>query len=328
MSVQAGDTGTLVLQTMDDPLPQPGTVRIAVEACGVNFPDSLIIRDLYQFRPERPFAPGCEVSGRIDAIGDGVTRFSVGDRVAGCEGWGGMAEKIVIREERCFCIPDAMPMQDAAGLLMTYGTSQHALKDRAQLQAGETLVVIGAAGGVGLAAVELGKAMGAHVVAAVSSAAKAQVCRERGADAVVVYPAGEFDGAAARALTEQVKAACGGNGADVIYDAVGGRYAEPMLRAIAWGGRYLVVGFPAGIPRLPFNLPLLKGCSIVGVFWGEFVTRNPARHAVNIAELFDLYIGGKIRPLISETYPLQRGADAIERLASRQTVGKIVVTIA
>jgi NADPH2:quinone reductase len=237
-----------------------------------------------------------------------------------------MAEQLVVPESRCFRISGDIPAETAAGLLMNYGTSQHALQDRAGLKAGETLLVLGAAGGVGLAAVELGKLMGARVIAAVSSTAKAEAVRARGADATLIYPTA-LDSVSSKALAGEFKRACGPDGAHVIYDAVGGDYSDPALRAIAWQGRYLVVGFAAGVPKLPLNLPLLKGCSVIGVFWGAFVERSPEHHRRNIAELLRLCAAGKLRPLISERYPFEQGGAAIARLASRCAIGKIVVSI-
>ena len=327
LSKAPGGPDTLVLEDLPDPQPGPGEARIAVRACAVNFPDFLVIQDLYQFKPPRPFSPGAEVSGVIDALGEGTEGLSIGQRVIGWSGNGGMAEKLVLTRPRIFAMPDAMPFDQAAALIMTYTTSQHALKDRARIKAGETLLVLGAAGGVGLAAVELGKAYGARVVAAVSSEAKAELARAHGADATVIYPRGPFDKEGQKALSELFKQACGPNGADVIYDPVGGDYAEPALRAIAWEGRYLVVGFPAGIPRIPLNLALLKGCQIMGVFLGGFVAHNPEGHQANVAELMDLYGKGALRPEVSETYPLARGGEAIAHLASREALGKVVVTV-
>jgi NADPH2:quinone reductase len=298
-----------------------------VRACGVNFPDLLIIQDLYQYKPPRPFAPGAEVAGVVDAVGEGVENVRPGDRVLLSPMRSGMAEKAVGAANDCWRIPDSMPFDEAAALLMTYGTSQHALKDRAQLRPGETLLVLGAAGGVGLAAVELGKAMGARVVAAASSAQKLELARQHGADDGVQYPAGPLDKSEARALSERFKTACGADGAQVIYDGVGGDYTEAALRAIGWQGRHLVVGFPAGIPKLPLNLPLLKSCQIVGVFWGEFTTRNPKAHAANVAALMALYLDGRIKPAVTERYPLARGAEAIARLGAREARGKVVVMI-
>jgi NADPH2:quinone reductase len=328
LSRRAGGPETLELTELPDPTPGAGEVVIAVKACGVNYPDSLIIQDRYQFKPPRPFAPGGEVAGPVAAVGAGVTAFKPGDRVIGSLTCGGMAEKVAVPAARCTPMPAAMPFDEASALVLTYGTSIHALKDRARLTAGETLLVLGAAGGVGLSAVELGKAFGARVIAAASSQEKVDLARRHGADAGVVYPPGPFDKEGARALADLFKGACGEKGADVIYDPVGGDYSEAALRAIAWEGRFLVVGFPAGIARLPLNLTLLKGCQVVGVFWGGFALRDPAANAANIAELMQLYAKGAIRPLVSERYPLARAGEAIARLAGRQAMGKIVVTMA
>jgi NADPH:quinone reductase len=327
LSKQAGGPETLVLEEVAEPLAGPGQVRVAVRACGVNFPDLLIIQDLYQYKPPRPFAPGSEVAGIVDAVGEGVEHVRVGDRVLLSPARGGMAEKAVGPASNCWKIPEAMPFDEAAALLMTYGTSQHALKDRAALRSGETLLVLGAAGGVGLAAVELGKAMGARVIAAASSVEKLALARDRGADEGVQYPVGPLDKTQARALTDRFKTACGADGAHVIYDGVGGDYTEAALRAIGWQGRHLVVGFTAGIPKLPLNLTLLKSCQVVGVFWGEFATRYPALHAANVAELMALYLDGRIKPAVTERFPLARGAEAIARLGARQVRGKVVVVI-
>jgi NADPH2:quinone reductase len=327
LSHDPGGPDTLRLDDIALPEPGHGEVRLAVKAIGVNYPDVLIIEDRYQFRPGRPFAPGGEVSGTVDAVGEGVQGLQIGDRVIGSCGWGGMQEFITLDARRCIPIPDAMPFDDAAAFLMTYGTSHHALKDRGHLKPGETLLVLGAAGGVGIAAVELGKAMGARVVAAASTPEKVEVARRAGADEGVVYPAGPLDRDAQKALSEAFKTACGGEGANVVYDAVGGDYAEPALRATAWEGRYLVIGFPAGIPKIPLNLTLLKGCDVVGVFWGAFTAREPARNAANIAELMALYAAGKIRPLISKRYALAEAGQAIADLAARRATGKLVVVV-
>lgn len=327
LSTAVGGPETLELTDLPEPTPIKGEAVIAVKAVGVNFPDSLIIEDRYQFKPQRPFAPGGEVSGVIETVGEGVTAVKPGDRVIAFPGWGGMAEKIVVEASKCVPIPDAMPFDDAAAFLMTYGTSWHALKDRAKLKAGETLLVLGAAGGVGLAAVELGKAVGARVVAAASSQEKADLAKAHGADEAVVYPQGPFDRDGQKALAELLKGPVGREGADVIYDPVGGDYAEAALRAIGWEGRYLVVGFPAGIPKIPLNLTLLKNCQIVGVFWGAFAMRDPKGNAENTRELLEMYGDGRIRPEISERLPLERGGEAIARLAARQAKGKIVVTV-
>jgi NADPH2:quinone reductase len=327
LSTRPGTPDTLVLGELPEPSVGPGEVRVAVRACGVNYPDLLIIQDLYQFKPPRPFAPGAEVAGVVDAVGEGVGNVRVGDRVLMGPVHNGMAEKAAGLARSCWKIPDAMPFDEAAALLMTYGTSHHALKDRARIRPGETLLVLGAAGGVGLAAVELGKAMGARVVAAASSDAKVALACRHGADAGVQYPAGSLDKAAARALTERFKEACGPDGAQVIYDGVGGDYTEAALRAIGWEGRHLVVGFPAGIPKLPLNLALLKGCQIIGVFWGEFTNRQPSQHAENVAALMALYLDGRIKPAITERFPLARGAEAIAHLGARDARGKLVVMI-
>jgi NADPH2:quinone reductase len=327
LSKQPGGPETLVLEDIPEPVPGPKEVRIAVRACGVNYPDLLIIQDLYQYKPPRPFAPGAEIAGVVDAIGAGVEHLKAGDRVLMSPVRSGMAEKVVGLAGNCWKIPDVMPFDAAAALLMTYGTSQHALKDRAQLRPGETLLVLGAGGGVGLAAVELGKAMGARVVAAASSADKLALARDHGADEVVQYPVGPLDKTQARALTDSFKAACGADGAQVIYDGVGGDYTEAALRAIGWQGRHLVVGFPAGIAKLPLNLALLKGCQIVGVFWGEFTARYPALHAANVAALMTLYLDGRIKPAVTERFPLARGAEAIAKLGTRAARGKMVVMI-
>jgi NADPH2:quinone reductase len=327
LSVAAGGPETLQLHDAPKPTPGRGEVLLRVAACGINYPDVLIIEDRYQYKPERPFAPGAEVSGVIEAVGEGVDALEPGYRVAALLGWGGLAEFVVVHAGRCVKIPDTMPFPEAAAFLMTYGTSWHALKDRAQLKAGETVLVLGAAGGVGTAAIELAKAAGARVVAAVSSEEKLAFCRSLGADDGVVYPAGPLDRDASKALAGAFKQACGGDGADVIYDAVGGGYAEPALRSVAWAGRYLVVGFPAGIPSIPLNLTLLKACQIIGVFWGAHTAREPDKHAANMADLARLFAEGRIRPRVTETFPLERAGEAIRALAERRASGKVVVTI-
>jgi NADPH:quinone reductase len=327
LSRRPGGPETLELGEIPEPVAGPGEVRVAVRACGVNFPDWLIIQDLYQVRPPRPFAPGGEISGTVDALGAGVEDLRVGDRVLMSPVRGGMAEKVVGPAANCWKIPAAMPFDEAAALLLTYGTSQHALKDRARLNPGETLLVLGAAGGVGLAAVQLGKAMGARVIAAASTEAKLALAREHGADEGVCYPAGALDKAAARALTDGFKSVCGADGVQVIFDPVGGDYTEAALRAIGWQGRHLVVGFTAGIPKLPLNLTLLKSCQIIGVFWGEFAAREPRQHAANVAALMALYLEGRIKPAVTDRFALHRGMDAIARLGARAARGKIVVMV-
>ncbi|MFC0283996.1 NADPH:quinone oxidoreductase family protein [Camelimonas abortus] len=327
LSKVVGGPETLVLEEVPDPVPGPKQVLLAVKACGVNFPDTLIIEDRYQFRPPRPFSPGGEVAGVVEAVGPEVKSVKVGDRVIGSTGHGGMAEKVVVDEFRCIPMAENMPFDEASAFILTYGTSHHALKDRGQLKPGETLLVLGAAGGVGLAAVELGKAMGARVIGAVSSQEKADLVKARGADDVVIYPQGPFDRDGRRQLAELFKKACGEKGADVIYDAVGGDYAEAALRAIAWEGRFLVVGFPAGIPSLPLNLTLLKGCQVVGVFWGAWVARNPQGFAASVAELMDFYRRGLVKPYVSARFPLERAGEAIAHLAARKALGKVVVVM-
>jgi NADPH2:quinone reductase len=318
-----GGPETLVMAEAPEPVLSKGDVRIAVHACAINYPDVLMIEDKYQFHPPRPFSPGVEISGVVEAVAAGVTEFAIGQRVMASIGCGGLAQKAVAAAAKCSAIPDAMPFDDAAAFQVTYGTAYHALVDRAALQRGETLLVLGASGGVGIAAIEVGCALGARVVAAVSSSEKADAAKLHGAAEVVVYPMLPTD---PRALAAQFKGACPG-GADVIFDPLGGAYAEPALRSIAWAGRHLVIGFAAGIPGTPWNLTLLKGCAIVGVFWGAWLDRFPDRHRHNTAELIALYLRGAIRPLVSERYPLSRGGEAIRRLADRRSVGKIVVMI-
>ncbi|WP_324262460.1 NADPH:quinone oxidoreductase family protein [Altererythrobacter sp. H2] len=322
-----GGPETLVLEEIDTPEPGPGQVLVAVKACAINYPDTLMIRDLYQFKPERPYAPGGEIAGVIEALGEGVQGYQIGDRVLAGIGNGGLAEKVCVPANRMFAIPEGVPFEKAASLLMTYGTTIHGLKDRGHIKPGDTVLVLGAAGGVGLSAVELAKAFGARVVAAVSSPEKGEVARKAGADEVVVYPKDMMDRDQSKALASAFKAACGPDGANIVYDIVGGQYSEPALRAIAWEGRFLVVGFPAGIAKMPLNLTLLKSCDIAGVFWGAFTMREPAKFHAQVQELFDLMKAGKIDPLVSETFPLARGGEAIARLENRQAVGKIVVTM-
>jgi NADPH:quinone reductase-like Zn-dependent oxidoreductase len=324
---QTGGPETLTLDEIDAPTPGKGEVLVAVKACAINYPDGLIIRDLYQFKPQRPFSPGGEISGVIEAVGEGVEGFAVGDRVLAGIGNGGLAEKVVVPAGRMFKVPDGVPFEKAASLLMTYGTTIHGLKDRGHIKPGDTVLILGAAGGVGLSAIELAKAFGARVVAAVSSEAKGEVARKAGADEVVIYPREDMDKDASKTLAEAFKQACGPNGANIVYDIVGGQYSEPALRAIAWEGRFLVVGFPAGIAKMPLNLTLLKSCDICGVFWGAFTARDPQGFHAQVNELFDLMKAGKIDPLVSETFPLERAGDAIAKLEAREAVGKLVVTM-
>jgi NADPH2:quinone reductase len=328
LSKVTGGPETLVFEDFPAPEIRPGCAIIQVKAVGINFPDVLMIEDKYQNKPPRPFAPGGELSGIVKEIGEGVTNVKVGDRVLAQLGSGALVEEALAPAGRLTKIPDAMPFDEAAAFILTYGTSYHALKDRGHLKAGETLLVLGAAGGVGLSAVELGKAMGARVIAACSTQEKVDLAIKHGADAGIVYGRGPFDRDGQRALGQLFKEACGENGADVIYDAVGGDYAEPALRSIAWEGRYLVIGFAAGdIPKIPLNLALLKGCDIVGVFWGTWTAKNPDLFQQEIQELLDLYAAGKIKPYVSESFPFEKGADAIAHLGSRKAMGKVVVTI-
>ena len=328
LSKVTGGPETLVYEDVPALEAKPGSVVIAVKAVGINFPDVLMIEDKYQAKPLRPFAPGGEISGIVKSLGEGVTEVKVGDRVLAQIGNGGLAEEVVCPAGRLTKIPDAMPFDEAAAFILTYGTSYHALKDRGQIKAGETLLVLGAAGGVGLSAVELGKAMGAKVIAACSTQEKVDLAIKHGADSGIVYGRGPFDRDGQRALGALFKEACGPDGANVIYDAVGGDYAEPALRSIAWEGRYLVIGFAAGdIPKIPLNLALLKGCDIVGVFWGNWTARNPGLFQDSIAELIAMYGQGKIKPYVSERFTLEHGADAIAHLGSRKAMGKVVVTV-
>lgn len=327
LSTTPGGPETLTVEEVLDPTPKPGEVVIEVKAVGINFPDTLIIEDKYQFRPQRPFAPGAEVAGVVEAVGEGVKGVLKGDRVIAVPGWGGLVERLAVPAASVIKIPDGMDFQTAAALIMTYGTSYYALKDRAQLQPGESLLVLGAAGGVGVAAVELGKAMGARVIAAASTNDKVQFALEAGADNGLIYPSGAMDKAAQKELSGEFKLASGRDGPDVVYDAVGGGYCEPALRAMDWNGRYLVVGFPAGIPSLPLNLTLLKSVSVVGVFWGAAVARDPAGHRANMDDLFRFWTEGKIKPRISRTFPLERAHEAIQALGDRSVMGKVVVTV-
>lgn len=326
LSKAPGLPDSLVLEEIASPSAGPGQAVVSVRAVGVNFPDFLIIQDMYQFKPQRPFSPGGEISGIVKSVGEGVTAFKPGDRVFASCGSGGMAEEIALDARRLVAMPDDMPFEEAAAFLMTYGTSHYALKDRGKLQPGEKLLVLGAAGGVGLAAVELGRAMGAEVIAAASSQEKVDFAISKGAHKGFVYPSNPLSKDQQKAFSDQIKEISGG-GVDVIYDGVGGDYAEPAVRALNWEGRFLVIGFPAGIPRLPLNLTLLKSCQIVGVFWGAAVARDPKGHEENLADLFRLYRAGSIRPHISNVYPLSQAADAIRELSERRAKGKVVVTI-
>ncbi|MCA0873351.1 NADPH:quinone oxidoreductase family protein [Seohaeicola saemankumensis] len=326
LSTAPGGPETLELTELPDPKVQAGHLLVRVRAAGLNFPDTLMIRDLYQIKPPRPYAPGGEIAGDVIAVGEGVEGYSVGDRVLALTGFGGFATHVNVDATKAVPVPDDMPYDDAACFIFTYGTSHHALKDRAKLKAGETLLILGAAGGVGAAAIELGKAAGAKVIAAVSSEDKAAFCKELGADETLVYPR-DLDRDGQKALSGQIKELAGPRGVDVVYDAVGGAYAEPAIRSLAWEGRFLVVGFPAGIPKIPLNLTLLKGSQIVGVFWGASVRVDPKGHAENMADLFKLYAEGKVKPRISATFPLAEAAQALELMQDRKVMGKVVLTV-
>jgi NADPH2:quinone reductase len=309
---------SLVVEEQPELAAGPGQVVIDVKAAGVNFPDVLIIQGKYQVRPELPFTPGNELSGVVSAVGDGVTDVRVGDKVIAFIAQGAFAQQAVAPAQAVMPMPPGMDFDTAAAITLTYGTSHHAVVDRAALKAGETMLVLGAAGGVGLAAIEIGKALGARVIAAASSEAKLAVCRAHGADATINY--------ATEDLREAIKAATGGKGPDVIYDPVGGAYTEPAFRAIGWRGRYLVVGFANGeIPKLPLNLMLLKGASLVGVFWGEFVKREPKANLAAMRELFGWLAEGKIKPHISGRYTLADTAAALNDMAARKVTGKVVI---
>jgi NADPH2:quinone reductase len=315
-----GPPESLVLEDVEQPKPGPGQAVLDVEACAVNFPDVLMIQDMYQFKPPLPFSPGAEVAGIVSALGEGVDSLSIGDRVLASPGWGGLAEKVAVDARSAILVPDGIDPVHASSFLYAYGTSHYALKDRGKLQPGESLLVLGAAGGVGLAAVELGAAMGANVIAAASTDEKLELCRKHGATMTINYTTED--------LKTRVRDLTGGVGADVVYDPVGGKYSEPALRATAWEGRFLVIGFADGeIPRIPLNLTLLKSCSIVGVFWGAFVGRERQRHRENVAELMQWWQEGKLHPHVSSTYPLDRASEAIRELADRKAKGKVVVTI-
>ncbi len=309
---------TLVVEDLPEAVPGAGEVAIDIMAAGVNFPDVLVIQNKYQFKPTLPFTPGNEVAGVVRAVGAGVQGVAVGERVLAFAPQGAFAQQIAVPASSVMKIPQTMDYDTAAALTLTYGTSHHAVVDRAQLKAGETLLVLGAAGGVGLAAIEIGKALGARVIAAASTDDKLAVCREHGADDTINYSTED--------LREGIKRTTGGKGPDVIYDPVGGGYTEPAFRSIAWRGRYLVIGFANGeIPKLPLNLPLLKGASAVGVFWGDFARREPAQHVAAMQELMRWHAEGKIRPHVSATYALAQTPQALIDMASRKVTGKIVI---
>ena len=315
-----GPPSDLVLEEVDDLKPGPKEVLVAVKACGLNFPDTLIIQGLYQFKPELPFTPGSDIAGVVKEVGDGVSHLKVGDEVFGFVGHGGLAEEVVVPGNACFPKPSQMDFPVAASFMMAYGTSYHALKDRAKLMEGETLLVLGASGGVGLAAVELGKLMGARVIAAASTEEKLSLCKEYGADELINYSKQD--------LKSTLKELTDGKGVDVIYDPVGGNYSESAFRGMAWNGRHLVVGFAAGdIPKIPLNLPLLKGASMVGVFWGGFAMKFPNENMTNTKNLMQWYAEGKLKPHIHKIVPLEKTSAALEEMMDRKVKGKLVVQI-
>ena len=319
LCTQFGGPETLEMADIESPVAGPGEVVVAVRAAGLNFFDTLIIQNKYQFKPDLPFSPGAEIAGEVTSLGDGVEGIQVGDRVMAYSVWGGVRAEIAISQDAVIAMPDGLDFVTAAGLIVTYGTSLHALQDRADMQPGETLAVLGASGGVGQAAVEIGKAMGARVIACASSDDKLEFCRTLGADETLNYTNED--------LKTRLKELTEGKGVDVIYDPVGADLAEPALRAIGWKGRFLVVGFAGGgIPKIPLNLALLKGCQIVGVFWGDHLVREPDRHRANMAQLLDLVVGGKIKPHIHKVYPLAETADALMAIARREVRGKVIVT--
>jgi NADPH2:quinone reductase len=315
---QYGPPENLSVQDLPDPQLAPGEVLVRVRAAGVNFPDALIVQNLYQFKPTPPFSPGGEAAGEVLAVGAGVSRFKAGDKVIALTIWGGFAEQIVAKQEQLIPMPPGLSFEVAGSLLLTYGTCIHALRDRAGLQPGQTVLVLGAAGGIGIATIELAKALGARVIAAASSAEKLATCRAKGADEVINYRE--------QNLREEIKRITAGKGVDVVLDPVGGDYAEQALRSMAWRGRYLVVGFTDGqIPRLPLNLVLLKGCAIVGVFWGDFIAREPQAAQTDLQDLVAMLGQGLIKPLISGRYSLQDAPKAILELSQRRAQGKLIV---
>ena len=311
---------SLVLQETASPEPGPDEVLVNVKACGLNFPDTLIIQGLYQFKPELPFTPGSDLAGIVKSVGSNVKHLTQGDEVFGFVPFGALAEEVIVPSNSCFQKPQNMDFATVASFMMAYGTSFHALKDRAKLKEGETLVVLGASGGVGLAAVELGKLMGAKVIAAASTEEKLQLCTDYGADITINYEKND--------LKSSLKSLTANKGVDVIYDPVGGQYSEAAFRAIGWNGRFLVVGFAAGnIPKIALNLPLLKGASIVGVFWGGFAMGNPKANMENTRILMQWHAEGKLKPHIHKTYPLEATATALEEMMQRKARGKLVITI-
>ncbi|URQ68220.1 NADPH:quinone oxidoreductase family protein [SAR86 cluster bacterium] len=313
------------VEEIDDPIAGPGQVVVDIKATGISFPDVLIVQGLYQFKPPFPFSPGSEISGVVSAVGEGVTMHKEGDRVMGSIGSGGLREKGVYLEQQLMPLPETMDFNTAAGFPLNYGTTYHAFKQRGELKAGQSVLVLGAGGGLGITAIHIAKAMGAKVIAAASSQEKIDLCKKEGADEGIIYER-EMDRDLQKKFSDQIKEVTGG-GVDMIYDLVGGDYAEPALRAIARHGKYLVIGFTAGIPKMPLNLTLLKECQIVGVFWGQFAGVEYAENQQNFKELFDLHAEGKIKPFVTETYSLDESATAIKTLEDRKVLGKVVVSM-
>lgn len=319
LSREVGGPESLTIEDIAEPVAGPGEVVVAMRACALNFFDTLILRDRYQIRPPRPFSPGGEIAGVVDGVGPGVVGVAPGDRVIAYLKSGGAREKIAVAAEALIAMPDGLDFVTAAGLSVTYGTALHGLADRGALQPGETVAILGASGGVGQAAIEVAKILGARVIACASSPDKLAFCRTIGADEAVDYHADD--------LKQRLKDLTDGRGVDVVYDAVGDRFAEPALRATAWRGRYLVVGFAAGeIPKIPLNLLLLKGCDLRGVFWGDHVAREPAAFAAEMAQIMAWVVAGRLKPHVQATYPLDQTATAIAEIAARRVKGKLVVT--
>lgn len=315
-----GPAESLVVEELSSPEIKKNEVLLDVHAVGINFPDTLIIEGKYQFKPPFPFSPGGEASGVVSAVGEKVSDFKVGDRVMALTGWGSCAEQVAVPAYNVLPMPDLIDFTTAAAFSMTYGTAIHALQQRGALQAGETLLVLGAAGGVGLASIEIGKAMGARVIAAASSAEKLEVARQAGADELINYQTED--------IRERLKTLTKGQGVDVIIDPEGGDLFETVFRSIAWNGRMLVIGFASGtIPALPVNLPLLKGAAVIGVFWGSFAQRQPQANVDNFQQLFTWYAQGKLKPLVSKTFALEDTGKAISTLAARKAVGKLVIKV-
>ena len=313
------------VEEVDEPVAGPGQVVVDIKATGISFPDVLIVQGLYQFKPPFPFSPGSEISGVVSSVGEGVTMYKEGDRVMGSIGSGGLREKGVYLEQQLMPLPESMDFNTAAGFPLNYGTTYHAFKQRGELKAGQSVLVLGAGGGLGITAIHIAKAMGAKVIAAASSQEKIDLCKKEGADEGIIYER-DMDRDLQKKFSDQIKEVTGG-GVDMIYDLVGGDYAEPALRAIARHGKYLVIGFTAGIPKMPLNLTLLKECQIVGVFWGQFAGVDQAENQQNFKELFDLHAEGKIKPFVTETYTLDESATAIKTLEDRKFLGKVVVSM-